>query len=194
MRLLWAVLTLSLCISFTACDRGDSAAGYDEDEEEYETPEERRYAKAGQPFAAAIAKGDFDAAYAMLSSHAQARYTPQAFRAAHKQARAEYFVPLSSEPAYVLETDPNLLAGRPNPDGDEMDQAFDKITIQRDVGDVPADVPESIRRASLSAAFYDVANPDEAEARCCFLTFLLVEEAGELKVAHWFYRWYDMLD
>lgn len=186
---------LVLCVvavGLVGCDPlGNSTA---EDDEEFESAEEKRYAQAGRPFAEAIARGDYPAAYAMLSSHAKARVTPEAFAAEHDAARAEYFVPAASDPAYVLETDPLLLAGQIDPTADQIDQAFARVDIARTIGDVPADVPTDIRKAALSAPLYDVADPDEAEARCAYLTYLLVEENGQLAVAHWFYRWHDMLD
>lgn len=180
---------LFVMLLMSACGGGESVA----DDETFENPEEARYAKEGRPFAMAIFKQDFAAAYAMLSSHAKARMSPEEFKAFHVEAHEEHFVPFAADKAYVVETDSHILSGEVDPAGDRTDQAIDRISIERYVGEVPDDVPKFIRRAALAAPFYD-KDKDDVDARACYLTFLLVEDEGKLKVAHFFYRWHDMLD
>ena len=185
--------SLILVILLMSACGGGGSAGHEENDETFENAEEARYAKEGRPFAQAVAKQDFDAAYAMLSSHARSRMTSAEFKAIHLKAHADFFVPLAADKAYVVETDSHILSGEVDPAGDRTDQAIDRISIERYVGDVPDNVPKFIRRAALAAPFYD-KDKDDVDARACYLTFLLVEDEGKLKVAHFFYRWHDMLD
>lgn len=189
MKIVPSIALFFVMLLMSACGGGESAA----DDENFENAEEARYAKEGRPFAQAIAKQDFAAAYAMLSSHAKARMSLAEFKAFHIEAHAEYFVPFAADKAYVVETDSHILSGEVDPTGDRTDQAIDRISIERYVDDVPDNVPKFIRRAALAAPFYD-KDKNDLDARACYLTFLLVEDEGKLKVAHFFYRWHDMLD
>jgi len=179
---------LLLALLPTGCD--NSAAS---DIDSFDSPEEAAYAKAGRPFAQAIFKGDYDRAYDMLSSHARDRFTREEFRRFHENAHAEYFKPVNAEPARVVETSPYILSGEPEPGGDAMSRKIDLITYDRYVGEVPDYIPKHIRVASLSATFYD-DDPHADDVRACFLTYLLVEDGGELRVANCFYRWPDVWD
>lgn len=187
-----AMLTL-VCV--VACDRpaSKSVPAEEANEGTFDSPQEKTYTLAGRPFAEAIAKQDYAAAYQMLHPVVKRRLTLAQFIAAHNQARVDYFVPASTEKAYVAETDPAILSGRVDPKAEQIDKASAAMAIARQVGDVPSDIPIAIRRAALTAALYD-RDPEDSDCRCAYLNYLLVEENGQYSIAHWFYRWHDMLD
>jgi len=172
---------LAALLALTGCGpRGSSGekpqnGSAEAEEDEDLTPEEKAYLAAARPFLDAIARRDYAAAYALLSTHATARMSPNQFthvqdEAAMKRqeleaianakpadfaklmqrAEADFGTPLSVESAGVMTTDPAELAGKAS----AMETAFS-------IGNMPDSIPTSIRKASVRAQILTKLPPAE---------------------------------
>lgn len=191
--LIFMAMVALLCVG--GCDRSSSTSSSsgEAEAETFESPQVADYTRAGRPFAQAIFKKDYAAAYQMLHPLVRQRFTLAQFTAVQEKARTDFFAPASAEKAYVSETDPAILSGRVDPKAEKSDQVVAAMEIARLLGNVPDYVPVANRRAVLTAALYD-RDPEDVDCRCIYLNYLLVEDHGQYSIAHWFYRWHDMLD
>lgn len=129
-------------------------------------PSEQRYQYLASRFAQILINRDYAQAYAMASSHLKARMDEATFAAAHQDARDKNGYPVRYEIG-ILSIDPSQLAGPEfkSPDG------------------IPADA----RRAWISIKLILKLDESEKVAECYLLRILLVEEAGQEKIAHFEY-------
>lgn len=193
MRRIPLVVLLGLLVA--ACDPSAPTGGASSSsgEDRKLSAKEARYVEAGRPFADAVVKQDYAAAYSMISSHLKPLMSLDDLTVAINQAHADYFTPHHADPPYVVEMDPKALAGEVDTSQDKTSQAIDRMSIERYVGTVSEVIAPEIRRASVTVAFYD-KDKEDMDVRSYYLTFLLVEDEGQLKVGHFFFRWHDMLD
>lgn len=173
------------------------------DERQFESADDRRYALFADDFAKALAAKNYEATWKLGSSHLRERMSPQDLAAAEEKELAKYGQPTKALPATSVTSDREELR---NPA--DVTDAIDRIGVARSVGDIPASVPVELRRASVQidilrdpktipgfqAEPQDKESADEDEAPRSYLTVVLVEENGQLGVAHYWHRWPDMLD
>jgi hypothetical protein len=173
---------------------------------EYEAPADAKYCQFGDRFVALIAAGKFEDAYAMCSSHLTSKVSLEQFRADRQAEQAVYGVIQSVDPITYCETDENILRGPDDvrPSGDRVEDGFNRLEAARSVGEISADVPFEIRRAALQATLlidptsvpdldYEAGDEEELEVTS-YLHLVIVEENGQLAVAHLWRRWPDILD
>jgi hypothetical protein len=189
-RAIPAVLLLAALPS--ACSSGKKAA-----ETGDATTDEARYVAAARPFLQALVDQDHAKAYSLLSSGAQARLTVDAFTQGNRAAYASLGTPLRLADGVSAETDPAILAGAASATGDDdLEAAANRLLADAALGDTPEWIPASIRRASVTAQvlFAPGEEVSEGEEPFFVLTALLVDDAGQLRVGHHFFREATMLD
>jgi hypothetical protein len=158
-------------------------------------PDEARAIAAARPFMEALVAQDHAKAYGFTSSHLRAATTQDAFAQKNGAAYASLGSPLRLADLGA-EVDPAVLAGAENPTTDDaLEAAADRVLAQAALGDIPASVPASIRRASVSGnVVFGKAEGEEGTDPFYVLTVVLVEDAGQLLVGHYFFREASMLD
>lgn len=158
-------------------------------------PDEARAVAAARPFMEALVAQDHAKAYGFTSSHLRAGTTQDAFTQRNRAAYASFGLPVRLADLGA-EVDPAVLAGPENPTGDdELEKAANRVLAQVALGDIPASVPASARRASVSGkVVFGKADDEEGTDPFYVLTVVLVEDAGQLLVGHYFFREASMLD
>lgn len=157
--------------------------------------DEARALAAARPFLDAIAVQDHAKAYGLAAGQLRALLTLEAFAQKNRAAFAAFGTPLRID-ALGADTDPALLAGAANATGDdELEKAANRVLSEVALGDTPDSLPASIRRASVSAnvVFGKAEEPDGTDP-FYVLTVVLVDDAGEWRVGHHFFREATMLD
>lgn len=161
------------------------------------TAEEARYVAAARPFMEALVAQDHAKAYGLMSSHAKARLTIDAFTQKNRAAYAAFGTPLRLADGVAAETDAAVLGGSADAVGeDELEKAATRLLADLALGDTPEWIPASIRRASVTAQvlFAPGEEVSEGEEPFFVLTAVLVDDAGQLRVGHHFFREATMLD
>ena len=194
-----------------------------ETEDEDLSAEDKKMMAAAKPFLQAIAGNKFETAYEHLSTHAKKRMfdyqfsigddeNPRRKPTEFKDVSAEKFAELLQQfakpfgrPAriqhyYVSTRDPNELSGVAKSNLEKFDQMIN-------IGNMPADIPASIRKAALRAQIgtevekkkrkrkqEDDEETDDGEGPYFNLKFVLVEEEGKLKVGYFEFFGPTMLD
>ena len=150
---------------------------------------------AARPFMEALVAQDHAKAYGFTSSHLRAGMTQDAFTQRNRAAYTSFGSPLRLADLGA-EVDPAVLAGPESPAGDdELEKAANRVLAQVALGDIPASVPSSIRKASVSGnVVFGKAEDEEGTDPFYVLTVVLVEDAGQLLVGHYFFREASMLD
>ncbi|MET0556982.1 MAG: hypothetical protein ABW221_28335 [Vicinamibacteria bacterium] len=158
-------------------------------------PHEARAIAAARPFMEALVAQDQAKAYGFTSSHLRAAMTQDAFTQKNRAAYASLGTPLRLD-NLGAEVDPAVLAGPENPTGDdELEKAANRVLAHVALGDIPASVPASVRRASVSGnVVFGKSEDEEGTDPFYVLTVVLVEDAGQLLVGHYFFREASMLD
>ena len=206
----WIAVASLLVALIGGCNQAATSDEEDEDgataaadEREFESADERRYALFADQFAAAVAQKDYPAAWKLGSSHLRSRTTAEQFAQTEQESLAKFGQPVKALPAGAVYSKREELL---NPA--DVPDPVDRLIVVRAVGETPATVPVDLRRASVQVDILrdpktvpgytadDDAKtpPDEDEAPRSYLTVVLVEENGELGVAHYWHRWPDVLD
>jgi len=157
--------------------------------------DEARAIAAARPFMEALVAQDHAKAYGLTSSYLRATLTQDAFAQKNRAAYASLGTPLRLD-ELGAEVDPAVLAGPENPTGsDELEKAANRVLAQVALGDIPAAIPASVRKASVSANLvFGKAEDEDGTDPFYVLTVVLVEDAGQLLVGHYFFREASMLD
>jgi len=161
------------------------------------TADEARYVAAARPFMEALVAQDQAKAYSLMSSHAKARLTIDAFTQKNREAYAKLGTPLRLADGVSAETDPEILVGSAQATGDdELEKAANRLLADVALGDTPEWIPASIRKASVTAhvLFAPGEEVSEGEEPFFVLTAVLVDDAGQLRIGHHFFREATMLD
>lgn len=144
-------------------------------------PDERKYLVAAKPFFIAVASRKYPEAYALLSSHARARMSPNQFTPAQQEAdfqrnetypfmnvTAEQFAglmgyveathgtPRAPKMLHVFSTDADVLNRRSREQFGAVDSMFA-------IGAMPDWIPADIRRVSLRGQIHTELSPQELE-------------------------------
>ena len=144
-------------------------------------PDERKYLVAAKPFFIAVANQQYAEAYALLSSHANARmslnqFTPaqqdadfkrnesnplinvtaEQFADLMKEVEAAHGTPLAPKMLHVFSTDADVLNRRSKEQFGAMDSMFA-------IGAMPDSIPADVRRASLRGQIHTELSPQELE-------------------------------
>ncbi|HYG74748.1 MAG TPA: hypothetical protein VEK08_07075 [Planctomycetota bacterium] len=209
------VICLCGCGTVTTPWAKSPPAAQPEKDDEWSSPEEKKYAQWSNDFTALLVKQDYAAAYALCSSHLRAQMTQAEFESAQQKLRKEFGTPLKIKPVFSVNTEKEELAGpnykppkKPNADSDldpKVEEGIRKMVALDAVGTLPDSVPLDIRRASvrsevvldpatLPANVRPAGKPAPDEEYICLLTMVLVEENGQLRVAHLWQRWPNILD
>jgi hypothetical protein len=159
------------------------------------TAEEARAVAAARPFMEALVAQDHAKAYALTSSHLRARLTQEAFAQKNREAYASLGSPLRLD-NLGAEVDPAVLGGAVNASGsDELEKQANRLLAQVALGDIPDSVPPAVRRASVSGnVVFGKAEDEDGTDPFYVLTAVLVDDAGQLRVGHYFFREASMLD
>ena len=181
---------LLLAVLAAACTSGKKAAA-----PVAGAVDEARAIAAARPFMEALVAQDHAKAYGLTSSHLRAALTQDAFAQKNRAAYASLGTPLRLD-ELGAEVDPAVLAGPENPTGsDELEKAANRVLAQVALGDIPAAIPASARKASVSAnVVFGKAEDEDGTDPFYVLTVVLVEDAGQLLVGHYFFREATMLD
>ena len=183
-----AGLGLLFAVTLGGCGGSDSESG------DAATGEERRLAEMARPFMEAVTKHDHEAAYRLLSSHLTRSLTLEQFRIDNESAFAELGRPLALGEVYGVETDPKILVGPEHATGEgALDQAASKLQAADAVGAMPDSIPLAIRRASVKGRMV-IGKDESGDELAYLLTVVLVEDAGRLRVGHYFFRPYNIFD
>lgn len=156
--------------------------------------DEARAVAAARPFLEALVAQDHAKAYGFASSHLRARLTQEAFAQKNREAHASLGTPIRLDNVGA-EVDPVILAGGQTGD-DELDKAANRLLAATAIGDIPDSVPVSVRRASVSGNVVFGKSEDGEEGTDPFyvVTAVLVDDGGQLRVGHYFFRAASMLD
>jgi hypothetical protein len=216
--MLWRpALVLAVCCCVSCGSRGSNAnkPGDSEDDAlvggEYETPQEREYAKLALRFARVLANDDFAEACALGSSHFRTDMNVDALEAAEMKSRDSFGKPTRVFNGPAVNVDPADLAGPKKrvPGESTLDASLRRMSASRAVGEIPDSVPLEIRKASVEVEierdprtipdFEEKTGmkPEEVTPEdriVSYLTVVIVEEQGTLGVAHYFHRWPDVWD
>jgi hypothetical protein len=161
------------------------------------TADEARYVAAARPFMESLVAQDHAKAYGFGSSHLRERMTLDAFTQKNREAYASLGTPLRLADGVSAETDPAILVGAAHATGDdELEKAANRMLAEVALGDLPESIPASIRKASVTAHVVTAKAEDAEEGEDPFyvLTVVLVDDAGQLRVGHYFFRAASMLD
>lgn len=227
------------CSALTGCSRqspaspADSPAPAAEDfvQAEDATPEERRYLAFGREVMLALAARDYAKFCSQLSPHALARMSLNQFDPADDDAEfarrerqprrninlvllpelmaameQRFGVPIRPQNLHVQSTEAHILAGQPK-------EGLDRLDIMLAIGNIPAEVPVALRKASLRGQLAVQLSPEQlAEAAkaydttpeelvklesfrpYCNVKLVLIEEAGQLRVGYFEFLPPSMLD
>jgi hypothetical protein len=183
-----AVLLLAVLFAACSSDRKSSDAGDT-------TAEEARYVAAARPFMDALVAQDHAKAYGLTSSHLRALLTQEAFAQKNRAAYASLGTPLRLD-NLGAEVDPAVLGGAANATGDdELEKQANQLLAHVALGDIPDSVPPSVRKASVSAhVVFGKAEDEDGTDPFFVLTAVLVDDGGQLRVGHYFFREATMLD
>ena len=132
---------------------------------------EAKYKKVALEFGEALMSEDYAKAWSFASSDLKNSMSLEDFSQAHADARKEYGVPLK------LDVDYNTL------DPQDLQNAAEY--------GFSAEIPQDIRRAWMAIQMGIELDEEGDIYRSCECWFLLVEEDGAEKVAHFEYRWTD---
>jgi hypothetical protein len=185
-----AALLLAVLASACSSDKKTSATAGDG------TADEAGAVAAARPFMEALVAQDHAKAYALTSSHLRARLTQEAFTQKNREAYTSLGTPLRLD-NLGAEVDPAVLGGPDNATGDdELEKQANRLLAQVALGDIPDSVPPAVRRASVSGnvVFGNAEDGEEGEDPFYVLTVVLVDDAGQLRVGHHFFRAASMLD
>jgi len=173
----------------TQTEGGPPKTAKEEDPIRVDSDEERRYAVAAKPFLEAVARGDHAAAYALLSSHATKTATADQFHAAMDKAFEEFGKPIKLGSIYGVYTEREILKGAKHQKGeDDLDRVGNQMEASDAVGEMPDSIPLDIRRASVKGEMVFGKDQDTGDDLHYLLTAVLVEENGQLKVGHYWFR------
>lgn len=172
-----------------------SACGSPEQAAPAVSADETRYLEAARPFMQALVAQDQGKAYGLASTHLRAQLTQDEFTRKNREAYDTLGAPLALEDLSA-ETDPDVLVGAAHAGGDDAgDRAANVVLAQIAVGDMPDDIPASVRKASVSGrVVYKKASSADEEDASYVLTVVLVDDGGALRVGHHFFRAATMLD
>lgn len=155
--------------------------------------DEARYVAAARPFLQALVDQDHAKAYGLTSSHLRASVSLDAFTQKNRDAYASLGTPIRLGDSSA-ETDPAVLVGSAHATGDdELEKAANRLLADVAVGDMPDTIPAAIRKASVTANVV-YGKGEDGEDPFYILTAVLVEDAGQLRVGHYFFRAATMLD
>lgn len=209
LRIALALAVLGVVVS---CDQSSGPAAHSGGSAStFATGVEEQCARTADAFAAALVRGDYPAAHALCSSHLRSRLSAEQIAEAERRSIAEFGKPTKVHPTEYVNTEADELAGPRHevPGEDALDAAIRKISAQRAVGDIPDAVPVSIRRGSIvvevtrdprtipnfeadTGVSIDQLTGDDMPHS--YLTMVLVEEDGQMRVAHYWHRWPDIGD
>lgn len=220
---IWVGLVVA-CVASVGCGgdtSGGSGSGSDPEELEPVSPADCRLLDAGRPFALALVARDWAKAHALLSPLARRRMSVNQFSPADDdlvfakreqepkthvsaddfarlmgEAEQRYGKPTALRGLHVHETDSAVLAGTATGKTAGLDRMFA-------IGNMPADIPGDLRRASLRGQIRTELSAEDLDAEAkrlgvtraellanedfqpyFTLKLVLVEEGGELKVGY----------
>jgi hypothetical protein len=208
------VASIGLCGCNNSEQPKPAAARRPLDEElkgKYSTPQEREYALLAYQFAKALQSGDYETAYKLGSSHLQSRMTVEELERQETQSKREFGIPLLIYSDPIVDQDAEDLAGpvRAAPGPDAVQSNIRSMKAMRAVGEIPATVPVSIRKASVRVEIerdpatipefatrtgIDPQELTEEDRVVSYLTIVIIEESRTLGVAYYFHRLPDIWD
>lgn len=185
----WIAIVLSAALA-AACGSEKKAAtppaGSDADE--------ARYVAAARPFLQALVEQDHARAYGFVSSHLRAVMPLEAFTRSNREAFADLGTPIRLDEGISAETDPAVLVGPVHATGDdELEKTANRLLADAAVGTMPDSIPASIRKASVTAHVV-YGKGEEGDDPFYVLTAVLVDDGGQLRVGHYFFRAATSLD